>query len=272
MASSALYQTVNARQRGQRTLGMPVVNASIEIAASTASCGNNVIITLEGAKDSKIKLSADCFGKSMEGDPTFTWLTDGKCPDRVVRFFRNVARMGLKAAADWSTCWVLQPANPHPPGAKPRQTMGSLAPKVVCIAYEYPRTFPNAWRWIWGGLGSTLRSAPSLRVAGYFVKMIKAFDKAKEQFFKEHGPFLYICCFGTDPDFQGKGLGSELMREVLTRACKLGMPAYLEASGVDSCRFYQKNGFQVLQEFRAEPDAPAMFLMANFQGKGPAAC
>ncbi|GIL75475.1 hypothetical protein Vretimale_8107 [Volvox reticuliferus] len=268
IASPILNQTVHARQR---TLRMPVVDDSAETAASTAACGSNVITTLEGAKDSGTELAAACFGKSMVCDPTLTWLTNGKCPERVVRFFHNVARMGLRAASDWSTCWALHPADPHLPGAKASETM-PLPPKVVCIAYEYPRTFPNDWRWICGGLGSTLRSAPSLRAAGCFMKMVKAFNKAKERFFKEHGPFLYICCFGTDPEFQGKGLGSELMREVLTRAYKLGMPTYLEASGVESCRFYQRNGFQVLQEFRVEPDAPAMFLMAHFHGKALAAC
>ena len=35
---------------------------------------------------------------------------------------------------------------------------------------------------------------------------------------QEHGDFLYIACFGTAPEQQGRGLGSQLMRRVLQHA------------------------------------------------------
>ncbi|GLC43963.1 hypothetical protein PLESTB_000214500 [Pleodorina starrii] len=265
----AVRRPVNAGQWRLKVLP----SASRRNVETKAPSRVNDITTLEGAKNAKLKLAANCFGTSMSQDPLLTWVTDGSCPDQVARFFSNVAHMALQAAPDRSTCWALQQTTTSPP-APGAETVAPdpVAPMVVCIAFEYPRSYPSDWAWASRGLFRALLSAPSLRAAGTFFKMIGIFDEGKQRFYKAHGPFLYICCFGTAPEFQGKGLGSELMGEVLAHATRLGVPAYLEASGVDSCRFYQRHGFQILQEIRVEPGAPTVFLMANYLGKDPATC
>ncbi|GLC43958.1 hypothetical protein PLESTB_000214000 [Pleodorina starrii] len=262
---------------------LPQRRADAKATASAALLRPNCVVTLDHADAPTLQLAADCFGRSMSADPLLTWVTDGSCPDRVARFFSNVAHMALQAAPDRSTCWALQQSTTSPPDtdtdtdtdtgsesapeslATVSSPAAAVAPGVVCMAFEYPRSYPSDWAWASRGLFRTLLSAPSLRAARAFLKTIMTFAKDKERFYKAHGPFLYICCFGTAPEFQGKGLGSELMREVLAHAARLGVPAYLEASGVDSCRFYQRHGFQILQEFRVAPGAPALFRMANFR-------
>jgi GNAT superfamily N-acetyltransferase len=47
-----------------------------------------------------------------------------------------------------------------------------------------------------------------------------------------------------DQERQGRGLGSELLAPVLRRCDREGVPAYLEASSVQSKRLYERHGFE----------------------------
>jgi GNAT superfamily N-acetyltransferase len=46
-------------------------------------------------------------------------------------------------------------------------------------------------------------------------------------------PHWYLAGLGTDPPYQGKGIGSALMRPVLDRCDSEGLPAYLETAGTE---------------------------------------
>jgi len=61
-------------------------------------------------------------------------------------------------------------------------------------------------------------------------------------------PHWYILILGVHPVHQGKGLGGELLKEVLQRADKERVPVYLESANPKNLDFYRTYGFQVIDE------------------------
>jgi ribosomal protein S18 acetylase RimI-like enzyme len=74
-------------------------------------------------------------------------------------------------------------------------------------------------------------------------------------------PHWYLFTIGVDPDKQGRGVGSALLRGVLERCDAERSPAYLEASTESNARLYERHGFAVTEEMRMAPDAPPIWLM-----------
>lgn len=61
-------------------------------------------------------------------------------------------------------------------------------------------------------------------------------------------PHWYLWFLGVEPDLQGKGLGSELLRSLSARAETDRVPCYLETDKQSSVRLYEKHGYVVLSE------------------------
>jgi GNAT superfamily N-acetyltransferase len=60
---------------------------------------------------------------------------------------------------------------------------------------------------------------------------------------------FYLPVIGVAPEWQGKGIGTALLRPMLERCDREGMPAYLEASSERNKACYERNGFKL----RGEP-------------------
>jgi ribosomal protein S18 acetylase RimI-like enzyme len=73
-------------------------------------------------------------------------------------------------------------------------------------------------------------------------------------------PHWYLGVLGTDPQHQGKGVGSALMRPILDRCDAVGQLAYLEASRVENVPYYERHGFEVVAEFEM-PQGPPVWRM-----------
>ena len=73
-------------------------------------------------------------------------------------------------------------------------------------------------------------------------------------------PHWYIPLIATDPLYQGRGYGTELMRQGLLACDRDRQLAYLEATSPASRRFYERLGFRALGEIRSA-DSPPMFPM-----------
>ena len=78
----------------------------------------------------------------------------------------------------------------------------------------------------------------------------------------------YLGGLGTDPPWQGKGLGSAVLRPVLESCDREGMPAYLESSKESNIPFYRRHGFEVTDEVSV-PDGPVRLWLMWREPLGP---
>ncbi len=74
-------------------------------------------------------------------------------------------------------------------------------------------------------------------------------------------PHYYLDSLGVVPEWQGRGLGSALMRPVLELCDAEQMPAYLNAGSARSRDLYVRHGFEVTEEFRLPDDGPPLWRM-----------
>jgi ribosomal protein S18 acetylase RimI-like enzyme len=87
------------------------------------------------------------------------------------------------------------------------------------------------------------------------VRLLAAYERARPR--QAH---WYLGTLGTDPDRQGRGVGSALLRVVLDRLDTDGLPAYLESSKQRNIAFYARHGFAVTGEI-VTPHGPTLWLM-----------
>ena len=65
----------------------------------------------------------------------------------------------------------------------------------------------------------------------------------------------------SEPEHQGRGIGSSLMQPVLERCDREGVPAYLESSKERNVPYYGRHGFEVKRELRLPGNGPPVWLM-----------
>ncbi len=61
---------------------------------------------------------------------------------------------------------------------------------------------------------------------------------------------FYLAVLGTDPQAQGRGLGSAVLAGVLEQCDRDGVGAYLESSKERNIDFYARHGFRVLEQIK----------------------
>jgi RimJ/RimL family protein N-acetyltransferase len=74
-------------------------------------------------------------------------------------------------------------------------------------------------------------------------------------------PHYYIRTLGVATRFQGRGLGTKLLRPTFDRCDQEGAPAYLEASSERSAALYERLGFVHLGELRVPNGGPSFWPM-----------
>lgn len=73
-------------------------------------------------------------------------------------------------------------------------------------------------------------------------------------------PHFYLQWAAVVPRCQGRGIGSALLRPVLDRCDREGVPAYTEATSMDNRRLYERHGFAFVSEI-APGGGPPLFRM-----------
>ncbi|MEX2446611.1 MAG: GNAT family N-acetyltransferase [Dehalococcoidia bacterium] len=73
-------------------------------------------------------------------------------------------------------------------------------------------------------------------------------------------PHFYLLTVGVDPSAQGRGIASSLIRHVLDRCDREGIPSYRESSKESNIPIYEHLGYQVRAELRL-PDGPSIWPM-----------
>jgi ribosomal protein S18 acetylase RimI-like enzyme len=86
--------------------------------------------------------------------------------------------------------------------------------------------------------------------------LLATFEKMDQSHPKE--AHWYLPQIGVEPNAQGQGLGSELMRHALARCDEERALAYLEASKAENVPFYQRHGFEVTGEIRVGAAPPVV--------------
>ncbi len=85
----------------------------------------------------------------------------------------------------------------------------------------------------------------------------------------EHHPpapeHQYLFILGTSSAWQSRGLGSALLRSVLSGCDRDGVPAYLEATSERNRSLYERHGFEVIEVLRL-PDGPPLWCMWRTPG------
>lgn len=76
-----------------------------------------------------------------------------------------------------------------------------------------------------------------------------------------HEPHFYLPVIGVAPEWQGKGIGTALLRPILERCDREGQGAYLEASSDRNRACYERNGFEVTKELRMPGGGPPIWAM-----------
>jgi ribosomal protein S18 acetylase RimI-like enzyme len=80
-----------------------------------------------------------------------------------------------------------------------------------------------------------------------FVRFVGADDimgKLHKRFVPE--AHWYLLIVGVDPELQGRGLGSALIKEGLARADESNCPSYLDTSEERNLALYRRHGFEVV--------------------------
>jgi len=71
-----------------------------------------------------------------------------------------------------------------------------------------------------------------------------------------HERHYYLSVIGILPEWQGRGFGSALLRPILERCDRDGLPAYSQASSPRNRALYERHGFVVVEEMRVSESPP----------------
>jgi len=116
-------------------------------------------------------------------------------------------------------------------------------------------------RWKMGMLQQLLLAPSMARVATWrrIPKILGGINAIEKKHPDE--PHYYLFVLGTDPEHQGKGVGTQLMSPVLERCDREKVPAYLESSKERNVPLYERMGFRVVEDTDAPGGGPHMWFM-----------
>lgn len=80
-------------------------------------------------------------------------------------------------------------------------------------------------------------------------------------------PHWYLPAVGVEPESQGRGLGSALMRSGISRADQEGTPIYLETETEYNVGYYERLGFQVVEQMAAVGLGVPIWAMIHRPGR-----
>jgi len=142
----------------------------------------------------------------------------------------------------------------------------TISPAVEGVAVWLPSAASRSSLW------ALLRSG-GLRLLfgtgwGFLCKM-KEDDDFVRRLRRQLAPadHLYLALLGVDPEFQGKGYASRLLKPVLARLDAEKTPAYLETSVEDYVAMYRHFGFEVIEETKLPGSGAKMWVMLRGEGR-----
>ena len=190
--------------------------------------------TIRKATEDDVPAMCRALARAFYDDPVAAWFMpdDQRRLRKLERAFElGIRNVYLPQDACYTSDGVAGAALWNPPGTW-RVSIGRQLLLLPGIARAYGRDTPRAFR----GFDLVAREHPNERDHWYL-------------------PFV-----GVDPDWQGRGLGTALLRPVLDRCDEEGTPAYLESSTARNRACYLRQGFEDAGTLRF-PDGPEMTKM-----------
>ncbi len=117
---------------------------------------------------------------------------------------------------------------------------------------------PGRWRESAAeGLSLAMRVLPALLLRGpRLARSLTAIERVHPR--RAH---MYLSVLGTEPERQGRGVGSTAIAPGLALADAEGLPCYLESSKERNIDFYARFGFTVIEELPLPGGGPSVWPM-----------
>jgi GNAT superfamily N-acetyltransferase len=114
------------------------------------------------------------------------------------------------------------------------------------------RAFWQELTFIWRFIGIV----PLTRNVGAQIKLLSQIERARPK-----TPYYYLRLLAVAPAWQGRGIGTALLRPILDICDAQGVPAYLETDFEPNLRFYERHGFSVKETIPIPPAGLRMWTM-----------
>jgi GNAT superfamily N-acetyltransferase len=190
----------------------------------------------------QVPVAARLLARAFAADPIITHFLDGFLRRQIAfpAFFRAIIREHLEgghvySARDEGRLIGVSVWSPPKGVTRSDQQLKALADRDHRIVRAF---FPRRSRELYGGFAATASLHP-------------------------REPHWYLAFVGIDPQFQGKGVGQELLGSVLDAADVHGVPCYLETPFPATHKFYQRLGFEIGTQAKPFPGAPPLWTMAR---------
>ena len=125
-----------------------------------------------------------------------------------------------------------------------------------------------------GGLGLLFKTRweflRNLKTFWGFMRKMQEDDDFARELRRRLAPFdhWYLSVLGVDPEFQGKGYASKLLKPMLARLDAENLPCYVETNIKEYVDIYQHFGFKVIQEAVLPGSDSKMWVMIRGKGGG----
>jgi len=189
-------------------------------------------IQVRKADRTDVAALAGMLARAFDDDPLMTWMFPRPAgrPERLAGLFTALLRPALALDEVYTTDDLQGAAFWNPPG-----------------------TFPLGW-WVNTQMGFTMARLLRRRLA-VCASGLMYFDLHHPR-----EPHWYILMLGSEPECQGKGVGTALLTQVLDRCDRTGERVYLEASKEQNIAYYARHGFVVTEEMQV-PRGPMLWAM-----------
>jgi len=189
----------------------------------------------------RMREAGDVLARAFHDDPHWSWVlpSESRRAQVLPWFMEAWARYCHKHGEAHTTASKVEGAALWiPPGKYPLSVTGMMLAGLMLVPFKF-------------GRAAFARLMSSL---GYY-----------ERLHKRHVPrhHWYLATLGVDPERQGQGIGSALIRQVLERADADAVFCYLETEKQENVRFYRRHGFEVAAEDDLPGGGPHFWTMTR---------
>jgi ribosomal protein S18 acetylase RimI-like enzyme len=178
--------------------------------------------------------------------------------DPVIRYFLPPAPIAARHALQ-QLCYALIRFS------QPYQHLYTTAGDVKGIAiWLPPEASPASLMQLWHLVTSGLLVVPLWMRWDRWVELISfIMQEANSRQRHVSEPHWYLNMLGVAPNYQGQGIGSQLLTPVLRQADCDRIPCYLETSTESAVRFYCRHGFEILATATLAETIPYWIMKRN---------